>query len=179
MAARQNTFVNAGGKCGAGRGRVVDRGHLNGSEGDVQEAGMRRSTRARKAMARGKAAVRSHAPSSSDGAKTAEQAGSAVTAVEEVGGAAEDLDDSADDSGDEGGESAKLHWAADAHGASTTSTASSKRPVEDEDAETPASKHTRSDTVTPGESKRGRKPYPEQEPQMASRMREWGHGLTR
>jgi hypothetical protein len=137
---------------------------------DTQEAGMRRSTRARKATARGKAAVQSLAPSSSDDAKTAEQAGSAATV-------AEDLDKVADNSGDEGGESAKLHGAADARGASTTSTASLKRPVEDEDVETPASKRTRSDMVMPGESKRGRKPYPEQEPQTVSCMREWAPGL--
>jgi hypothetical protein len=140
---------------------------------DAQEAGVWRSTRARNATIRGKAAVRSRAPSSSDDAKMAEQAGSAATAAEEVSGAVQDLDEVADDSGDEGGESAKLRGAADTRGASTTSTVLSKRLVEDEDnEEAPPSKFTRADMVTPGGSRCGQKPLPDQEPQTVSRQKQ-------
>jgi hypothetical protein len=140
---------------------------------DGLEAGVRQSTRAWKSTAKSKAATLPCAPSSSNDAKMAEQAGSAATVAEEVSGAVEDLDESADDLGDEGKVSEELRGASDAHGASSMSTVSSKRPAEDEeDEEAPASKRMRSDTVTPGGSKCGRKPLPDQEPQTVSRQKE-------
>jgi hypothetical protein len=72
------------------------------SSEDLSEVGVRRLTRMRKATAKIKTAVLPRAPSSSDDAKTAEQAGSSATAAEEGSGALEDLDEAADDSGDEG-----------------------------------------------------------------------------
>jgi hypothetical protein len=93
-----------------------------------------------------------------------------TTVVEEVSGVAGDPDEAGDDSGDEGEVDVELHGASDARGVSTTSTASSKRPVEDEDEEAPASKRMRSEMITAGGSKRGRKPLPSQEPQVVSRM---------
>jgi hypothetical protein len=111
---------------------------------DASEAGTRRSTRARKATAKSQAA--------------------------EVSGATHILAEAEEDEGDEDEASAGMGAASDARGASTTSTVSSKRPAEDEDEDTPAAKRTRSDTVTPGETKRGRKPLPDQEPQVVSRM---------
>jgi hypothetical protein len=144
------------------------------SSEDLSEAGMRRSTRMRKSTAKSKAAVLPHAPSSSDNAKTAEQAGSSATAAEEGSGALEDLDKAADNSGDEGEAGAELRGASGVCGASTTLMASSKWPVEDEDNEAaPPSKRTRSDTVMPG-SKRGWKPLPDQEPQMVRRKNKSG-----